>query len=135
MRAASSSRLKPLDLRISDLIACPEASTRNRIVVVPVSSARRAAAGYSGLGQLWAASITGATRTGTCAGAGAMAATGGGAVFVTVVIVVAAGASTAMFTSGGGMNGGGGCCILGGGGGGVSGGGGGFCSSTSLVSI
>src|SRR5581483_9697048 len=87
---------------------------------VPVSLARRAAGGYSGLSQE-EASTTGAVLTGCGAGVGVIATGAGGGVGATAVIVGACCTGIWMLTSGGGMNGGGGVASLGGGGGGFSG--------------
>ena len=139
------SREGPADFSISALLTLPAASTVKRILVVPVASARSAAAGNSGFSQV-ATLITGATAcrlgaggaagaVGPGAGAGAMdTGAGGGASRVTVID--GAGGGLATWISGGGTNDGGGIAIFGGGGrfsGG--GGGGGLTSSMILVSI
>src|SRR5207244_13020884 len=98
---------------------------------VPVSWARRAAGGYSGVSHD-EASTTGAVVTGA-AGVGVMGAGAGGGVGVTAVMVGACCTGIWILTSGGGMNGGGGVASLGGGGGGFSGCGG-FTSAMIFVS-
>ena len=107
------------------------ASIRNCSRTVPVSLARRAAGGYSGLSQD-AALTTGAVFTACRGGVGTTGAGFGGGVGATAVMVGAICIGIWMLTSGGGMNGGGGVSSFGGGGGGLSGCG--LISSMILVS-
>src|SRR5258708_5957321 len=119
--AASSRRREP-DVRSTLLSSTlPSTSIRKVRRTVPVSFARRAAAGYGGsLHDL--ASTTAGVRYSS-----------GGLTLVTAVIVDAD-TATCTCTSGGGMYGGGGIASLGGGGGGGLSGGGALTSSMIFVS-
>src|SRR2546427_9612414 len=117
--AASSRRREPDERSILVSSTLPFTSIRTLKRTVPVSFARRAAAGYGGSSHNLALN-TGGVRS-------------SGGLFVTAVIV---GAITiaCTCTSGGGMYGGGGVVSLGGGGGGGLSGGGALISSMILVS-
>src|SRR5207245_2711598 len=119
--AASSRRREP-DVR-STLLASTLPSTSIRKVkrTIPVSFARRAAAGYAGFSQVLASTTAGVRYS------------SGGFTLVTALIV-GADTGTCTVTSGGGMYGGGGVVSLGGGGGGGLSGGGALISSMIFVS-
>src|SRR5215831_12199677 len=82
-RAASSSRVWPLDDCTSLDFTRPSTSIRNRRRTVPFSPSRADAGGYGGFLQFRAASMTGGTRTGSgraiATGAGGGGAAAGGA--------------------------------------------------------
>src|SRR6266850_4387815 len=120
--AASSRRREP-DVRSTLLSSTlPSTSIRKSIRTLPVSFARRAAAGYGGLSHVLASTTAGVRYS------------SGGLTFVTAVIVGAVTVGTCTCTSGGGMYGGGGITSLGGGGGGGLSGGGALISSMIFVS-
>src|SRR5205814_4719625 len=85
-RAASSSRRDPDDRSTLLSITLPLTSIRKLSSTVPVSFARRAAGGYSGLSQE-AAFTTGAVLTAGRGGVGTNTAAGGGGVGATAVMV------------------------------------------------
>src|SRR5881397_1866717 len=98
--AASSRRREPDERSTLLSSTLPSTSIRKVRRTLPVSFARRAAAGYAGFSQVLA-STTAGVRTGS---------------LVTAVIVGAITVGTCTCTSGGGMYGGGGVVSLGGGG-------------------
>src|SRR2546429_6078749 len=118
--AASSRRREPDERSTLLSSTLPFTSIRTLKRTVPVSFARRAAAGYGGSSHNLAWN-TGGVRT-------------SGGLFVTAVIVGAITTGTCTVTSGGGIYGGGGVVSLGGGGGGGLSGGGALISSMIFVS-